>query len=102
MLTGPEALTGWQFAEVLSRVIGRPILYRNEPEDARRTPRTDAERAESQALREMARGMRAGGFARVTRGVEELTGRKPIPFERFVRDHLKTFVAASSAAARVV
>jgi uncharacterized protein YbjT (DUF2867 family) len=100
VLTGPEALTGRQFAEILARAIDRPIAYRNEPEDARRAPRTDAERAESEALRELGREMRAGELARVTRGVRELAGRAPISFERFVRDHLWAFVGRADEAGR--
>ena len=102
VLTGPEALTGERFAEILSRVIDRPIAYRDEPEDAGRPPRTEAERAESHALREMSREMRAGELARVTRGVEELTGRRPIRFERFVRDHLWAFASGVGETEQVV
>lgn len=100
LLTGPEALTGEQFAETLSRVVERPIRYRDRPEDAGRPPRDAAEQAESEALREMGLEMRAGELARVTRDVETLTGRRPIDFERFVREHLWAFIGGADVAGR--
>ena len=97
-LTGPEALTGRRMAEILSGAAGRPIRYRDAPEDSGRPPRTDAERVESEALLEMGEEMRAGELAEVTGGVAELIGRPPIDFERFVRDHLAAFAGVPGQA----
>lgn len=90
-LTGREALTGVEMAEVLTAVTGRMIRYRDELEDTGRTPRDADERAESEALRDMAEEMRAGELAGVTNDVARLTGRRPITFEQFARDHAWAF-----------
>jgi uncharacterized protein YbjT (DUF2867 family) len=94
-LTGPEALTGRKMATVLSAVTGRPIEYRDEPEDAGRAPRDVDERAESAALRELGLELRAGKLAAVTGDVEHLTGRRAITFEQFASDYAWAFTGAA-------
>ena len=93
-LTGPQALSGAGMAAVLSEVTGRAITYVDEPEDAGRPPRDDAERATAIALREFGEEMRAGRLAAVTGDVERLTGRPAIAFDQFARDHGWAFVTA--------
>ena len=95
-LTGPQALTGVQMAEVLSAVNGRPITYLDGPEDAGRPPRDQDERTMAVALREFGDEMRAGRLALVTDDVERLSGRPPIAFDQFARDHGWAFVPARS------
>jgi uncharacterized protein YbjT (DUF2867 family) len=90
-LTGPRALSGDEMAGILSGVTGRLIRYRDAPEDVGRMPRNEAERSESAALRELGVAMRAGRLAAVTDDVERLTGRAPISFEQFARDHVWAF-----------
>ena len=91
-LTGPQALTGPEMADILSGVAGRPIRYRDAPEEGVRTPGSEGERAERAALRELGLAMRAGRLATVTDDVERLTGRAPITFEQFARDYAWSFV----------
>ena len=93
-LTGPQALTGAEMAAALSAVTGREIVYADEPEDAGRPPRDEADRAIGAALRQFGEEMRAGRLARVTSDVERLTGRPAIAFDQFARDHGWAFVPA--------
>jgi uncharacterized protein YbjT (DUF2867 family) len=93
-LTGPQALTGTEMAAVLSDVTGRRIAYADEPEDAGRAPRDEAERVVGVALSEFGEEMRAGRLATVTSDVERLTGRPAIAFDQFARDHGWAFVPA--------
>ena len=88
-LTGPAALTYTQFADVLSRVLGRPVKYvaisgeqYTQAALAAGTPPAYAE-----ALADLNRHISEGKMSRVTPAVKELTGRDPVSFEQFVRDH---------------
>ena len=88
-LTGPAALTYGQIAEILSRVLGRTIGYVPiSPEQYRQaavaagTPEGYAD-----ALVDLNRYYLEGKASVVTPSVRQLTGRDPIPFEQFARDH---------------
>jgi uncharacterized protein YbjT (DUF2867 family) len=88
-LTGPAALTYGEIAEILSRALGRTIRYVPiSPEQYRqaavaaRTPEGYAD-----ALVDLNRYYLEGKAAGVTPAVRQLTGRDPIPFEQFARDH---------------
>ncbi|WP_243790303.1 ergot alkaloid biosynthesis protein [Saccharopolyspora gloriosae] len=89
LLTGPEALSYPEVAEVLAEVTGRPIRHR---------PVSAAQRAElfreagvpeafATALGEVDAGIRAGEEDQVTGTVEELTGRPARSFREFARAH---------------
>jgi uncharacterized protein YbjT (DUF2867 family) len=88
-LTGPAALTYGEIAEILSRALGRTIRYVPiSPEQYRQaavaagTPEGYAD-----ALVDLNRYYLEGKAAGVTPAVRQLTGRDPIPFEQFARDH---------------
>jgi uncharacterized protein YbjT (DUF2867 family) len=87
ILTGPEALTGAEMAAIVTEVVGRPVTYVDEPEDAGRPPRDPDGIAASDALVELSAEMRAGRLAAVSGDVASLTGRPPASFARFARDH---------------
>ncbi|HMK91419.1 MAG TPA: NmrA family NAD(P)-binding protein, partial [Thermoleophilia bacterium] len=92
-LTGPEALGGEEMARALTGVTGRLIRYRDEPEDEGTPagPVDAAHVAERDALRELGAEMRAGRLSAVTDDVARLTGRQPLSFEQFARDHAWAF-----------
>jgi uncharacterized protein YbjT (DUF2867 family) len=88
-LTGPAALTYGQIAEILSRVLGRTIRYVPiSPEQYKQaavaagTPEGYAD-----ALVDLYRYYLEGKAAVVTPAVRQITGRDPIPFEQFAKDH---------------
>jgi uncharacterized protein YbjT (DUF2867 family) len=92
VLTGPEALTGEEMAASLTAVIGRPIRYVDEPEDAGRPPRDTDSIAISVALVELGAEMRAGKLAAVSGDVARLTGRPASSFVRFASDHRAAWI----------
>ena len=92
-LTGPQALTNAQAAEILSRVLGRQIKY---------VPITHQQYKQGalamgmpegyvDALVDLDRYYAAGRLATVTPTVRELTGRDPIRFEQFAKDYADKF-----------
>ncbi|HVV11769.1 NAD(P)H-binding protein [Amycolatopsis sp.] len=91
-LTGPEALTYGQIAEILAKVSGRPIrhvdadLARHRAHFAK-SGRSDAWADHMMQLFEL---IRADIFAPVTDSVERLTGHAPRTFEDYARE---TFAA---------
>jgi uncharacterized protein YbjT (DUF2867 family) len=87
VLTGPEALTGEEMATTVTAVIGRPVHYVDEPEDAGRPPRDAEGIAASAALVELSAEMRAGKLAAVSGDLERLIGRPPASFACFARDN---------------
>lgn len=94
-LTGPEALSYRRATEILSAVLGRPLSYVAETEDEAwaRLRRAGEPVWRIAALLAIAAYQRAGGgpTERLTRTVEELTGRPPRGFEQFARDHAAAF-----------
>ena len=92
-LTGPEALSNYEVAEVISKAIGRKITYISLPEEG---ARADAKQAGMpdwiiDALMELHAIIRAGKLATVSSAVERITRRKPISFSQFAADHLTAF-----------
>ena len=91
-LTGSEALDYWQVAEIISRILGRKITYRN-PNPlsflASHLPARDVVDL-CAGDRWPLLSTRNGMAERVTGEVERLTGRKPIAFAQYVRDYRTT------------
>jgi uncharacterized protein YbjT (DUF2867 family) len=95
-VTGPEALSMNQIAECVSLVLGREIRYNDLPEDdfrdllvqhAGMTP----EQAEIEVIAHF-RAWRRGDADLVTPTVVDLTGRAPLSFEQWLREHRTAFV----------
>jgi uncharacterized protein YbjT (DUF2867 family) len=86
-LTGPEALTYTEAAEVFSGVLGRPVRYVGLPDDEARAAMLSRGIPEfhADALVGVARAYRDGGADTVTSTVADLTGRAPLGFADFVR-----------------
>lgn len=92
-LTGPEALSMQDVANVMSEVTGKPIRFVDVPEDTAR----DAMQQEGlpewmiDAMLELHGSYKLGKGSYVTNAVQELTGRKPHTFRQFVQDYKACF-----------
>ena len=92
-ITGNEALSYSQGAEILSNVLGRRISYVNvADEDARNAmKKIGMEDWLIDALIELYNVIRSGYASQSTTVVEQITGRKTISLEQFARDYLSFF-----------
>lgn len=92
-LTGPEALTYPQAAEVFSRVLRRPIRFIPLTDEQARRGMLDRglPAFHADALLEVAAAYRGGGAEAILPTVAELTGRDPGTLEQFVTDHVTAF-----------
>lgn len=99
-LTGPEAITYGDVADVLSALTGSPVEYVDVPEKRARKGLIASGMPEwlVRHLVGAFRMIRADDFADVTGTVEELTGRPPRRFAEFARDHRAVFVRGSDPA----
>ena len=92
-ITGHEAISYSQAAEILSNVLGRRISYVNvTEEDARNAmKKMGMEDWLIDALVELYSVIRSGYGSQSTTVVEQITGRKPISLEQFARDYASFF-----------
>jgi uncharacterized protein YbjT (DUF2867 family) len=92
-ITGNEAISHSQSAEILSNILGRRISYVNvSEEDARKAMKnTGMEDWLVDALMEIYNIIRSGYASQTTATIEQITRRKPITFEQFVRDYASFF-----------
>jgi uncharacterized protein YbjT (DUF2867 family) len=93
-LTGKERLDYWEAAQIMSDVLGRKITYLNPNpsyfliESVRRgTPLPFA-----LVMTGLYLSTRFGMAERITNDVEQLTGRKPIPFRQYVQDYREMWI----------
>jgi len=82
-----------QAAEILSKGIGKRISYIDiQEEDARKgMKKMGMEDWLIDGIIEFYYIIRAGHASRTTNAVEQVTGRKPVAFEQFVRDYASSF-----------
>ena len=92
-ITGNKALSYSQVAEILSNALGRRITYVNiTEEDARKAmKKMGMEDWLIDALMELYSVIRFGYSSKTTPAVEQITGRRPISLEQFVRDYANFF-----------
>lgn len=92
-LSGPVALSYADIAQTLSRVLGRSVTYVPVPDDGARAGMIAGGIPEpyADALIDLNRAYRLGAAAQVTTAVRDVTGRDPVTFEQFVRDHAAAF-----------
>lgn len=88
-LSGPEAVSYDEIAELFSQVLGRTIRYVriSDEEYLQRFLDVGASDEEGAAWADISRYLRTGACSAVTSGVQDLTGRKPVSFEEFCRDY---------------
>jgi uncharacterized protein YbjT (DUF2867 family) len=93
VITGPEALSYGQVAEIISKEIGRKISYVDTPqEDARKAMKSmGREDWLIDAILEEFYNSRVGNRSKTTNTVEQIIGRKPTSFAQFVRDYANSF-----------
>ncbi len=84
-LTGPQALSGYEIAEVFSSATGRPIEYLDVPEEAARAAMQQQNLPDwmTESLLELNAISRAGYASGVTSDVQQIIGRPPYTFEEF-------------------
>lgn len=92
-LTGPDALSMTDCAEILSGILGRSIRYRSPPYwIAGLMMRIQGVSAWDVAMRrQLFKMIRDGGETKITRDVEHITGQKPRSFEKFLRENQNVF-----------
>ncbi len=92
-VTGSEALSNAQIAEILSTVVGKKINYVDISEDKASQGMKAAGMPEVlvDAFMELNRIAKAGHALDVSPVVEQVTGKKPISFEQFARDYIDAF-----------
>ena len=92
-ITGSDALSYSQAAEILSKALGRKISYVNiTEEDARKSMKNlGMEDLFVDALIEIYNVIESGNASQTIGAVEQITGREPISFEQFVRDYASFF-----------
>ena len=92
-ITGGEALSYYQVAEILSREVGKKISYVNiSDEDARKGMKdAGADEWTINSMIELFGIIRAGYAAEVSPTVEQITGNRPISFSRFAKDNATSF-----------
>lgn len=94
-LTGPEALSYADIASKISGASGRAVNYvdvRDEDVKAGMTG-SGAPEAYADAFLDLLRWYRSGDAARVSDNVKRLTGRDPIAFDQYAKDHAREFNA---------
>jgi uncharacterized protein YbjT (DUF2867 family) len=99
-LTGPEALTNNQIAQILSDDLGREIRFINLPPEKLKEVLLSAGVPEwnADALIDLQRFYREGKASAVTQDVEQILARKPTSFAQFSRDYKNAFETREQAA----
>jgi uncharacterized protein YbjT (DUF2867 family) len=92
-LTGPEALSYGEAAEIISKEVGKKISYVNIPDEAARKGMKEVDMGDwfINSIIEMYGIVRAGHGSYLSPNVEELTGKKPIFFSQFAREYADSF-----------
>jgi uncharacterized protein YbjT (DUF2867 family) len=92
-ITGQEAISYRQAAEILSKEVGRRISYVDIPEeDARKGMKEiGMDGWYIDAMMEFYSIIRSGHASQTTTVVEKITGRKPVTFTQFAKDYAKFF-----------
>ena len=92
-ITGPEAFSYGYAARILSEIIGRKISYANISEDDARKAIKEMGMSDwhTNILLELLKLTRDGYLSSISNAVEEVTGKKPIPFSQFAKDNTSAF-----------
>ncbi|RIJ36883.1 SDR family oxidoreductase [Pontibacter oryzae] len=93
-ITGPEALSNYEVAQLLSEVTGKQIEFEDVPEPAAKKAMAEEGMPEwmADALLELYKVYKAGHAAKLTSTVQEVTGRKPHTMRQFLEDHKDCFM----------
>jgi uncharacterized protein YbjT (DUF2867 family) len=93
LVTGPEALSYYQAAEILSNATGRKIDYVNISDEEARGAMKEVGLDDwlINAISDLYTYFRKGYASHVSPAIEEVTGKKPITFAQFARDYAEAF-----------
>ena len=93
MISGPEALTYYQVAQILSDATGRKINYVNISEEEAREGMKKIGISDwwINTIIEIYQFYKSGLQAHVSPDVGEVTGNKPISFSQFANEHADAF-----------
>jgi uncharacterized protein YbjT (DUF2867 family) len=93
LITGPEALSYHQMAEILSNATGKKISYVNVSEEEFRGAMKEMGMDDwlINTISELYNYFRKGYASQISSGVEEVTGKKPISFSQFAKDYVLAF-----------
>jgi uncharacterized protein YbjT (DUF2867 family) len=93
LITGPEALSYYQAAEILSNTTGKKISYVNVSDEEARGAMKEAGMNDwlVNTISELYSYFRKGRATHVSSVVEEVTGKKPISFSQFAKDYAEAF-----------
>ena len=93
LITGPEALSYHQAAEILSNATGKKISYVNISEEEARGAMKEMGMSDwlINTISELHDYFRKGNASQVSSAVEEITGKKPISFSQFAKDYASAF-----------
>ncbi len=92
-VTGLEAISNQEIAEIISQVVGRKINYVDVPEDAARSEMKQSGMPDVliDMTMELYELYKAGYASEVTPTVEQVTAKKPISFVQFANDYAEAF-----------
>ena len=92
-ITGPQSISYGDAAEILSEHIGRKISDVNitEADALKLIKDMDMNDWHANILLELLKLSREGYLSNTSHAVEEVTGRKPISFSQFAKDHTLAF-----------
>ena len=92
-IAGPDAISYAQAAEILSNEIGRKIKYVDISEDQAREGMKAMGMDEwfINSMMDLFSITRAGYASDISSAIEEVTGKKPITFSEFAKDHSSAF-----------
>jgi uncharacterized protein YbjT (DUF2867 family) len=92
-ITGPEALSYHDVAAVLTRVLGKSVKYVSVPLAAAKESMLKAGMPawNADAVTEIYSVFATGQYAYTTDVVQHVTGKPPMTFEQFARDHASAF-----------
>jgi uncharacterized protein YbjT (DUF2867 family) len=93
-LTGPQSLTYAQVAEILSRVIGRPVNYVDVPRDSAKQSMLGSGMPEwlAEAISQLMDAAREGLMAAVSPDVQTILGRPGRTLEQFAAENRSAFL----------
>jgi uncharacterized protein YbjT (DUF2867 family) len=92
-VTGPEAVSNYEIANILSEILGRKVTYIDiSDDDARKAMKENGMQEWTiNSLMELSNFQKAGKASVISKDAEQVTGRKPITFNQFAKDHIETF-----------
>lgn len=95
IITGPEAISYYQAAEILSEVTSKRITYIDLSEEEARNgmKKSGISNWIINSLLELYQASRSGHFSRVYPTVERMLWRNPISFKQYVEDNVSAFLS---------